>query len=205
MNDPRNVAASEFWDIEAVAFDQEPDHGLTDPAARKAWRDLLVSVMPGEPADVVDLGCGTGSLSVLLATVGHRVIGIDFSREMLRRAEEKATMAGVDIDFRLGDAADPPLSDIRFDVALARHVVWILSDPDRVLRRWRQLLRPGGRLVMVEGRWREDGGDAVGMRAHQLMHLVSRCFADVAVVDLAQEDALWGRAVDHERYVLTAR
>ena len=55
------------WDAQADAFDQPADHGLRDPAVRQAWRELLVSHLPEPPARVADLGCGTGTLSVLLA------------------------------------------------------------------------------------------------------------------------------------------
>ena len=97
---------SELWDAEAEAFDDEPDHGLRDPLVRDAWRALLRSVLPPAPARVADLGCGTGTLAVLLAEEGHAVDGVDFSAEMVRRARAKVAgfpLTGVTV----GDAADP--------------------------------------------------------------------------------------------------
>ena len=64
-----------LWDAEAAAFDEAPDHGLLDPRVRSAWRDLLLGVLPAAPAAVVDLGCGTGTLAVLLAEQGYAVDG----------------------------------------------------------------------------------------------------------------------------------
>ncbi|MEU3532965.1 methyltransferase domain-containing protein [Streptomyces murinus] len=55
------------WDARAAGFDEEPDHGLRDPAVRAAWAARLRSWLPRRPADVLDLGCGTGSLSLLAA------------------------------------------------------------------------------------------------------------------------------------------
>ena len=75
-----------YWDGQADAFDDEPDHGLRDPATREAWRRLLAEALPPPPADVLDLGCGTGTLSLLLAEAGHRVIGMDFSPAMVARS-----------------------------------------------------------------------------------------------------------------------
>ena len=62
---------SQAWDAEAATFDREPDHGLLDPLVRDAWEDLVVPLMPAAPASVLDVGCGTGSLSVLLAQSGY--------------------------------------------------------------------------------------------------------------------------------------
>ncbi|PPK63132.1 hypothetical protein V5P93_004067 [Actinokineospora auranticolor] len=62
-----------FWDQHAATFDDEADHGLRDPVVRAAWAELLLPLIPTGSA-VADLGCGTGSLSVLLAEAGHRVV-----------------------------------------------------------------------------------------------------------------------------------
>jgi SAM-dependent methyltransferase len=187
------------WDAEAATFDDEPDHGLRDPAVRAAWAALLRAHLPAPPADVVDLGCGTGSLAVLLAEAGHRVEGLDYSAPMVAAAVAKARAAGVDAAFRQGDAAAPPYPAGSADVVLSRHVLWALPDPDAALRRWVELLRPDGRLVLVEGRW-ETGA---GLTAQACRDLVLRHRAEAAVERL-DDPALWGRAIDDERYVLVS-
>ncbi len=83
-------AARAYWDAAAPGFDAEPDHGLHDPAVRQAWAELLRAYLPPPPASVLDLGCGTGSLTVLLAALGHAVTGLDFSGAMIALAEAKA-------------------------------------------------------------------------------------------------------------------
>src|SRR6478752_4654346 len=99
---------AELWDAQAAGFDDEPDHGLHDPLVRDAWRSLLVSLLPPVPARIADLGCGTGTLSMLLAELGYAVDGIDFSPEMVRRAAAKAgSFPGT--SFVVGDAASPAL------------------------------------------------------------------------------------------------
>ncbi|GAA0330526.1 class I SAM-dependent methyltransferase [Actinoallomurus spadix] len=57
----------------------------------------------------------------------------------------------------MGDATSPPTGDEVFEVVLSRHLMWTLPDPEAALREWVQRLRPGGRVVLVEGRWRESG------------------------------------------------
>ena len=70
---------SAYWDSQAATFDDEADHGLRDPLVRDAWRRLLLPHLPAAPASVADIGCGTGSLSVLLAGEGYAVTGVDFA------------------------------------------------------------------------------------------------------------------------------
>ena len=84
------MSGAASWDDQAATFDEAPDHGLRDPRTREAWRRLLVEHLPAPPAEVVDLGCGTGSLSVLLGEQGHLVRGLDLSPAMVARARAKA-------------------------------------------------------------------------------------------------------------------
>ncbi|MHB2024972.1 MAG: hypothetical protein ACYCO3_16910 [Mycobacteriales bacterium] len=58
------------WDLAAASFDDEPDHGLCGPELRAAWSELLLRHLPYPPAAVLDLGCGKGTLPVLLASMG---------------------------------------------------------------------------------------------------------------------------------------
>ena len=185
-----------YWEAQAASFDDEPDHGLRDPVTRDAWRRLLRGLMPATPGDVVDLGCGTGSLAVLLAEDGHGVRGTDLAEAMVTAARVKAEQAGVDVEVRQGDAGDPAYAPGSCDVVLARHVLWALPRPDVVLARWVRLLRPGGRLVLVEGRW----STGVGLRASELESLVLAHRAHVETTRL-QDPALWGGPVRDERYV----
>jgi SAM-dependent methyltransferase len=187
----------DVWDAEAATFDDEPDHGLRDPITRAAWRDLLLGHLPPAPARVADLGCGTGTLSVLLAGEGYDVTGVDLSPEMILRARAKA--AGHDATFAVGDAADPDLPPGSFDVVLSRHVLWALPDPAAGLARWVELLAPGGRLLLVEGRWFTGGG----LAAAETESLVRATGRGVVVRHLP-EPVYWGKEIDDERYLLVS-
>lgn len=191
-----------FWDTQASHFDDEADHGLRDPDVRASWREVLLSALPPAPARIADLGCGTGSLTVLLAAEGYEVHGVDLSPRMLAAAEAKLTQAPFPTPATLtqGDAAFPPLEPSSVDVVLARHVLWALPDPAAVVGRWTQLLRPGGRLVLVEGRW-ETGA---GIPADRCRELVSAHRDDVTVRPL-DNPRLWGRPITDERYLLISQ
>ncbi|GAA4915979.1 class I SAM-dependent methyltransferase [Streptomyces coeruleoprunus] len=213
-------AVAGYWDTASASFDDEPDHGLRPAATRRAWARRLRGWIPADgPCDVLDLGCGTGSLALLLAEDGHRVTGVDLAPRMVARAREKLAAAGLPGRFTVGDAAAPPTGDERFDVVLVRHVVWTLPEPERALRTWAGLLRAGGRLVLVEGLWREATADAApyvpgaeglpwgggGVRADELAAVVRPFVADVRVEHLGDDPDLWGGPVHDERYALVAR
>ncbi|MFG2575523.1 class I SAM-dependent methyltransferase [Streptomyces sp. NPDC048481] len=188
------------WDAAAAAFDEEPDHGLRDPDVRAAWTGRLRAWLPERPCDVLDLGCGTGSLSLVASEQGHRVTGVDLSPAMIGLA--RAKLAGRDAAFLVGDAAAPPVGEERFDVLLVRHVLWTLPDPARVLRHWRALLRPGGRLVLVEGLWGTVA--PVGIPADRLTALLAPLSDRVRVEPLSRDARLWGGPVTDERYAVVA-
>ncbi|MGW2564694.1 class I SAM-dependent methyltransferase [Streptomyces sp. NPDC001537] len=198
-NDALSWAAVD-WDAEAASFDDEPDHGLRDPQVRRAWAERLRSWLPERPSDVLDLGCGTGSLSLLASEQGHHVTGVDGSPAMVGLA--RAKLAGRDAAFLVGDAAAPPVGEQRFDVVLVRHVLWALPEPGRVLRHWRELVRPGGRLVLVEGVW--GTVTPVGIPADVLTGLLAPLAAEVRLEQLSQEAQLWGQEVTDERYAVVA-
>lgn len=106
---------------------------------------------------MADLGCGTGSLAILAAELGHDVDGIDFSEQMLSVARTKARgLTGV--RFNPGNAEAPRLAEGAFDTVLCRHVLWALPDPGRhfsagpgscVPRDGWSSSRAGGRQVLV--------------------------------------------------------
>ena len=184
------------WDREAETFDEAADHGLAEPDCRDAWRSLLLEHLPPGPARVADLGCGTGTLSLLLAGEGYAVDAVDFSPEMVRRARDKAGHVATFIE---GDAAEPPLVAAAYDVVLCRHVLWALPSPATALERWIDLLAPGGRLLLVEGNW----STGAGLSAEQTVALVRGTGRDAELRRLP-EPVYWGRAIDDDRYLVTS-
>jgi ubiquinone/menaquinone biosynthesis C-methylase UbiE len=206
----------QHWDHRAADFDKEASHGLLTAGQSQAWHDLMGRVAGLHPLDVLDVGCGTGFLSLILAELGHRVMGIDLAPSMLEMARAKAKARGLNIDFRSADAEAPDLPHATIDLIVERHVLWTLPDPKAALDNWRRLLRKGGRLVLIEGHRvglqpREEYADIYrelplfgGRPENDITALVaSRNFSRVRAEPLMNAE-LWLEPPAHPRYLVTA-
>jgi ubiquinone/menaquinone biosynthesis C-methylase UbiE len=147
------------WDGRAGAFDDEVGHGLVSEEQRLAWLDLLSRLVDPAPRRVLDVGCGTGFLALRFAELGHTVTAVDLSPKMIDRARRRAEEANHHIDFRVGNAVALDSPDATYDLVIARHVIWNLAEPGRGVAEWLRVLRPGGRLALIEGKWANN--DAV--------------------------------------------
>ncbi len=145
----QQVAA--HWDRRAPSFDEDFGHSIRTPAERAAWDRILDLVLAGRGRlDALDAGCGTGFLTFELATRGHRVTGVDFAPAMIAEARRKAAERGVSVRLEEADAEQLPFAPGSFDLAISRHVLWTLPHPEAAIDEWVRVLRPGGRLVVVD-------------------------------------------------------
>ena len=201
MNDEKRLQDSrQYWDERAPSFDAQPDHGLRDSIVRDSWTDSLKTWLPSHAATILDIGCGTGSLSVVLAGLGHQVTGIDVSPAMISLAQAKAATYGLQIEFYVMDAAFPQLSHQQFDVIVCRHLLWALPEPQQVLQRWSELLKQKGRLILIEGFWATGGG----LHADAITEMLPSSFIHSTVENLSGNPNLWGKNVTDERYAIIA-
>jgi ubiquinone/menaquinone biosynthesis C-methylase UbiE len=155
----QQVAA--HWGRRAPHFDEDFGHSIRTPAERAAWDRILDLVLAGRDAcDALDVGCGTGFLAFELTARGHRVTGVDFAPAMIAEARRKAEARGISIRFQQADAEQLPFAGGRFDLVMSRHLLWTLPHPEAAIDEWIRVLRPGGRLVVVDGQF--DVGTATG-------------------------------------------
>jgi demethylmenaquinone methyltransferase/2-methoxy-6-polyprenyl-1,4-benzoquinol methylase len=112
----------------------------------RRWRRLTAEavVRPGDR--VLDACCGTGDLAVAAARAGGRVTGLDFSEPMLERARRKAP----ELEWVRGDLLALPFDDATFDAATVGFGVRNVEDLERAVRELRRVLRPGGRVGVLE-------------------------------------------------------
>jgi demethylmenaquinone methyltransferase/2-methoxy-6-polyprenyl-1,4-benzoquinol methylase len=121
----------------------------------RRWRSIAArETGVGRGATVLDACCGTGDLALELARLVGRsgqVTGLDFSAEMLRRAERKsAGPDGATIQWVRGDATAMPFGDSSFAAATIAFGLRNLPDPEAGLRELARVVRPGGRVVCLE-------------------------------------------------------
>jgi len=142
-----------YWNLRAQEYDADAGHGLRNDTERELWSSALRDLLPAAPSDVLDVGTGTGFLALLLADLGYHVVGIDLAEEMLAQARRKVSALAHPPIFQLGDAIEPKIAPSSMDVVINRHLLWTLTDPERALRNWGELLRPGGYLIAIDGLW----------------------------------------------------
>jgi ubiquinone/menaquinone biosynthesis C-methylase UbiE len=151
LADPIKQQVAAHWDRRAALFDGDFGHSIRTPAERAAWNRILDLILPAASVlDTLDIGCGTGFLSLELASRGHRVVGIDFAPSMIAEARKKAAERQVAIRFEEADAEQLPFANASFDIAISRHLLWTLPNPERAMDERIRVLRPGGRLIVVD-------------------------------------------------------
>ena len=118
------------------------------------WRGTAVRLSQVKPGDaVLDCATGTGDLALAFKrAVGPagKVTGTDFCAEMLAPAPDKAKRAGLVIDFKVADAMDLPFPTASFDVASIAFGIRNVDDPVRCLKEMARVVKPGGRVVVLE-------------------------------------------------------
>ena len=142
----------DYWSIRAATYDLSPGHGAMTSAEAWAWLALIRSHLgPGEGRKALDLGCGTGTMSLLLHRMGFQATGLDLTEPMMEPARRKAAEAMAPISFLAADAENTMEPAAAHDAILARNLFWTLPDPEAALRDWFRILRPGGRLMIIDG------------------------------------------------------
>lgn len=116
---------------------------------------LAQAIPTDSPATVLDVGCGTGAVSLEIATrlgSGGHCTGVDISTPLITRAITRAASAGLPVDFRVGDAQRLALLPASFDRIVSRFGVMFFDDPVMAFSNLRQATRNGGGLHAIA--WR---------------------------------------------------
>ena len=141
-----------YWSERSRNFDEDIAHRIGDGAPAAAWQAMIAAALgPLDGRRVLDLGCGTGEVSRMLRALGAEVTGLDLSEAMLARA--RAKLGAHRWRAFIGDAEALPDPDGSHDAVVTRHLVWTLPNAPAAFAAWARVLRPGGRLLVVDGDW----------------------------------------------------
>lgn len=117
----------------------------------ESWVDYLLSLMKHfnhNPTNIIDIGCGTGNLTILLAEKGYQLTGVDISREMIELAVAKATKANLNIAFSVQDQRNLDMPQSFFDTAISTcdvlNYLLTLEDLSTAVEKVAKVLKPGG-------------------------------------------------------------
>lgn len=159
MSTPHNMkqlAGSEFeaW---AHSYDKSLlNHFLFRPSY-EAFLEEIVRQRPDEEdaLDLLDIGCGTGTFAAMLAACrpNARIVGMDYAESMARTASQKAGQIGAGdlLRFVRGDSEHLPFADASFDFVTCSNSFHHYPDQQACVRQMRRVLRPGGRLLLIDG------------------------------------------------------
>ena len=144
----RAAAAQAYFREHAAEWDRIRKLHVADAAVEAAIRDALA----GRPfRSLLDLGTGTGRMLELFGPEIERGLGLDLSLDMLLLARDRLERAGLrHCSVRQGDIYDLPLADDSFDAVIVHQVLHFLDDGARAIREAARVLRPGGRLLVVD-------------------------------------------------------
>lgn len=147
----RNIA--QHWNLCASKYTGRVGYHLAS-SQKQAWLDTLAEAVGQDTMlKVLDVGTGPGFLAHLFVELGHECTGVDFSREMIKIAREKAEEQGLKCNFQYGDAEELPFEDETFDIVANRHLLWTLTRPGKAIREWVRVLKPGGKILIMDGDW----------------------------------------------------
>jgi ubiquinone/menaquinone biosynthesis C-methylase UbiE/DNA-binding transcriptional ArsR family regulator len=144
----RTAAAQNYFRRHAAEWDRIRKLHVADAAVEEA----IAAALDGAPIRaLLDLGTGTGRMLELFANDIERGLGLDLSLDMLALARARLDRAGLrHCSVRHGDIYDLPLPQDSFDVVIIHQVLHFLDDSGRAIREAARVLRPGGRLLVVD-------------------------------------------------------
>lgn len=153
------------------------------------WKNEILRHLPaGEKLTVLDVGCGSGFFSILLAQNGHRVTGIDLTEDMIINAKKLALLEGVEVCFQVMDAEKLEFPSHNFDLVISRNLTWTLPHPEQAYKEWLRVLKPGGLLLNYDAEYAGSRTERLQVsNAHKDLppELLEQCRAIYNMLDIS--------------------
>ena len=143
------------WTEDSGDYDDMIQKQLSNKRTVSYWTKELKRLLGPEPLRILEVGCGPGFMSIIAARLGHDVKAIDGSSGMVEKARRNMRQYHQQVEICEEDGVTLPLEQEQsYDVILSRDAVWTLYDPEKAFRRWKAVLKPGGRIIYFDGDYR---------------------------------------------------
>ena len=142
-----------YWTNRSSSFLEQRTREFHSPL-KDRWITEFEKYLPQKTElKILDIGCGTGFFTGILSHMGHEVIGIDLTKEMIHLATVFAKQEKFDAQFLVMDAQNLEFKDASFDIVIARNVTWTLPDVPKAYQEWLRVLKKGGLLINIDGNY----------------------------------------------------
>lgn len=152
-SDNRKDMITGYWTKRSQSFLKQRREELHSPLAGR-FLDTINTYLPKDKTlKILDVGCGTGFFTILLAKEGHQTIGVDLTPDMIRYSRELAGEENADCSFQVMDAENLEFDDESFDVVVSRNLTWTLPEAQKAYDEWCRVLKPGGILLNFDANY----------------------------------------------------
>ena len=155
--DDRKEKIAAYWTKRSDSFLEQRRAELHSPLADR-WMEEIRKYLPENESEngrlkILDVGCGTGFFTILLAKQGHQVTGTDLTPDMIANSRILGEEEHVTCDFQVMDAEHLSFSDESFDVVISRNLTWTLPEAAQAYKEWIRVLKPGGLLLNFDANY----------------------------------------------------
>ena len=151
--DERKERIVNYWEKRSDSFLVQKRQELHSAIAERWMKEIRGQLPEGKKLRILDVGCGAGFFSILLAKEGHQVTGIDLTPDMIKNARLLAEEEKVSCEFQVMDAENPEFPDETFDVVISRNLTWTLPHVQHAYQEWIRVLKKGGILLNFDANY----------------------------------------------------
>ena len=151
--DERKERIVNYWEKRSDSFLEQRRAELHSALAGRWMTELKKHLPEKKNLRILDVGCGTGFFTILLAKEGHQVTGIDLTPDMIKNARILAKEEKADCEFLVMDAENPEFPDGSFDMIISRNLTWTLPHVRHAYGEWIRVLKKGGVLLNFDANY----------------------------------------------------
>ena len=151
--DERKERIVNYWEKRSDSFLVQKRQELHSAMAERWMREIHAQLPEEKNLKILDVGCGAGFFSILLAKEGYQVTGLDLTPDMIKNARLLAEEEKVSCEFQVMDAENPEFPDETFDVVISRNLTWTLPHVQHAYQEWIRVLKKGGILLNFDANY----------------------------------------------------